>query len=484
MSKYRTTAFKGAILSVGMRWTDRFLGLFSTLILARLLAPADFGLVSMAMIVVGLIDVLLDLGVGSALIQNSSADKQDFDTAWTLRLGQAALAATILVAGAPLAAGYYKDARVVDIMRVIAITVMIGGFENIGVVMFWKGMEFGRDFRFFFSKRVLTTAFTITAALLLKSYWALVLGSLFGRLTGVALSYAFHPYRPALSLVKLRQIWAFSQWNMVMSLVSYLNSRLDKFVIGRRESAAVLGAYSVGDEMASMPTTELLAPLGRVMYPAFVEARSNRTEFMRLVLLAFSVQTLVGIPAGVGVALVAPKAVPVLLGTRWQFAVPFVQVLGFVEVASSLIHSSQYMLLSLGRIRTLAIYFTIQFGLLLSLLVVVFPTAGAMVVAQARLGVAAVGLLVMLVLAGQAVPELRYRSFLRSAWRPVTATLVMAAAVSLTASQFGGSSHFVALLAEVAVGVGTYGIVIALLWGLSGRPEGAETYILRSARLA
>src|SRR5262249_23312837 len=140
-----TTAFRGAILTVGMRWTDRMLGLVSTLVLARLLVPADFGLVAMAMVLVGLLDVLLDLGVSAALIRDLGAGSEDFHTAWTLRLAQATVAALMLVACAPVAADYYDDERIVAILRAIAITVFVGGLENIGTVSFQRNMEFGRD---------------------------------------------------------------------------------------------------------------------------------------------------------------------------------------------------------------------------------------------------------------------------------------------------------------------------------------------------
>ena len=129
-----TTAIRGAFLSVAMRWTDRLLSLLSTVILARLLVPGDFGLVAMAMVAVGFFDVLLDLGVGAALIQHEHAGREEFSTAWTLRLAQCAVTALLLVALAPLVADYYDDPRVVDVLRVAAITVIIGGLENIGTV--------------------------------------------------------------------------------------------------------------------------------------------------------------------------------------------------------------------------------------------------------------------------------------------------------------------------------------------------------------
>ncbi len=201
---HRTTAFRGAFLTVGMRWTDRLLGLVSTLVLARLLVPEDFGLVAMAMVIVGLLDVMLDLGVSAALIQNDRADDEDFHTAWTLRLVQSAVAAVLLVASAPAVSSYYGDPRVVAILQVIAFTVFVGGMENIGTVSFQRNMEFGRDFQFYFLKKLVAVVFTIGAAFALRSYWALVLGSLVSRLTGVGMSYWLSAFRARLSSARFR----------------------------------------------------------------------------------------------------------------------------------------------------------------------------------------------------------------------------------------------------------------------------------------
>src|SRR5262249_32961080 len=159
---------------------------------------ADFGLVAMAMVLVGLLDVLLDLGVSAALIRDLGAGSEDFHTAWTLRLAQATVAALMLVACAPVAADYYDDERIVAILRAIAITVFVGGLENIGTVSFQRNMEFGRAFQFFFLKRVIGVAATITAAIVLRSYWALVIGSLVSRLAGVGVSYWVSGFRPRL----------------------------------------------------------------------------------------------------------------------------------------------------------------------------------------------------------------------------------------------------------------------------------------------
>lgn len=481
-SKHRTSAFVGAIFSVGMRWTDRLIGLVSTLVLARLLAPDDFGLVAMAMVVVGLVDVLLDLGVVAALIQNRDATDDDFNTAWSLRLVQAIAASAIVGFGAPLAAQYYGDPRVVDVMRVIALTLLVGGLENIGIVRFQKDMEFGRDFNFFLARRLIGTVITLSLAFALRSYWALVLGALATRGIGVGLSYVMHGFRPRFSFAKLAALWSFSQWSIVLSTTQYLNNRLDQIAVGRRTNAATLGAYSVGDELASLPTTELLAPLGRVMFPSFVNARHDFEEFRRVVHLSFSIQALVGIPACVGMALVASELVPLLLGEKWHAAIPFVQTLGFVGVVTSLTNSAHYALLALGRVRALSLYNVARFLLFGAALLFAFPRASPASIAELRLIVAALALIGMQVLLRSELPAIRPLAMLRGAWRSAAGAVVMVPIVIGAATLVPDGQTTVVLVVKVVTGVLSYCAACALLWLAAGRPPGAEAYLVEQLR--
>jgi len=407
----------------------------------------------------------------------------DFDTAWTLRIVQVTIVAGIIVAGAPFVADYYRDPRVVGVMQVIAMSVFVGGLENIGIVKFQKDMEFGREFQFFLAKRSIGTVVTIVLAFTLRSYWALVLGTLASRAIGVVLSYVMHEFRPRLSVVRWRQIWDFSQWNIVASVASYGQQRIDQFVIGRRAEASVLGAYSVGGEIAKMPSTELLAPLGRVMFPAFVTIRDNPSELLRIVLLSLSVQALIGIPAGVGLALVAAEAVPLLLGDRWLSAVPFVQVLSIGSVASALSNSSNYLLLSLGKIRTLALYHVGLLVLMAVLLFVGFPELDAEGIAVLRLAVIVLALLVIQGLAGAALAGFGFAAIVIQTWRPLLASLLMSVAVLAAHLVLPRAGPVLLLIAKIGTGVLTYVVTLLVLWKLAGSPDGGETYLVEKFRL-
>lgn len=473
----QTTVFKGALLSVAMRWTDRLVGLISTLILARLLAPEDFGIIAMASLVIGLLGVLLDLGVNVALIQNPQATQAHYDTAWTLRLIQSGITAALIFLGAPLAGDYFDDARVIPVMQALSASIVIAGLENIGVVQFQKRMQFGLDFRFMFAKRITGFVATMVAAWVMQSYWALVVGTFAGRTLGTLISYRMHAMRPRPSLEKIREIFAVSQWMLVRSAGQYLDGSLHKMIVGRRADSAVLGGYTLADEISAMPSTELLAPINRALFPAFVAARDNLTELKRLFLLAQGVQTLVGIPAGIGLAMVASEAVALLLGGKWLPAVPFVQILAIVGAIQAITTSGGYVLITLGRIGVVAAIAWVQIGLFVFGAFVLVPQANPEALAMIRLATVGTGLAVVFWLLMRSLTNLTVRDIARTIARPLLAAAAMAGALHYL-DQALTIGLLPLLITKIVLGAATYAAAIFTFWAAFGRPEGAESYAL------
>lgn len=472
----------GALIMVGMRWTDRLIGFISTMILARLLVPEDFGIIAMASIVVGLADVLMDMGVNISLIQNSKATQEDYNAAWTIRLTESVLGALLVFSLAGPAAEYFNDPRVADVTRVLALSLLLTGCENIGVVNFQKKMEFGREFRFFFIKRMTGFVITIGSALLLHSYWAMVIGALSGRAVGVVLSYVLHPMRPRLSLARVKPMLSFSSWNLLRGIAGYLNENLHRFIVGRRESAGVMGAYSLGCDIAALPSTEILAPLSRVLFPLFAKLQDDLTRLKRVFLLALGIQAMVGVPAGVGLALVAKELVLALLGEKWVAAIPFIQVMGMVNILHAIGSSGGYMLLALGRSRVTAVSAWVMILLFVVLVMTAVPDGGALTIAWVRLAVALSGLLVFIYLIKRELADLRVREILGPVWRPGAATLLMAL-VLLGLPSLDVMPAIAQLLFKVALGASVYTLGVLALWRLAGCPLGAESYLLEKMKL-
>ncbi len=471
------STFGSALITVAMNWFNRLVGIVSIAILARLLAPEDFGIIAMASLVVALAVVLLNFGVHVPLIQRQDAEQAHYDAAWTLRLLQTSISTAILFFLAPLAADYFHDPRVEIVLRFLSFTLLLVGLENIGVVNFQKHMQFGAEFRFRFIRRMTGFVTTLVLAVVLRSYWALVIGMLTERAAGVAFSYWLHPMRPRLGWAKIRDIFHVSQWMLVYGIGRYLRKNLHRILVGRWEPAAIMGAYSIADEVSMMPTNALLAPVNRALFPAFSKAQAAATRLKEMFLLAQGVQTLIAVPAAAGLAIVAEEVVLLLLGPNWQQAVPFVQILALISIAQALTTSGMYVLLSLGRARINALFVWAQVILFGALALTPFIEHRALDVAQLSLFVAALSLWLQFWLLTRSLRQLKIREILAVSIRPLVASTAMAAALFYF-SQLLSLPLVLQFGAKVLLGAIIYCVSMYLLWVIAGRPKGAETYVL------
>jgi O-antigen/teichoic acid export membrane protein len=359
----------GAAWMIGLRLLQRSLGLISTAVLARLLLPADFGLVAMALSVAALVELVTLLGFDLALIRQNNATRAHFDTAWTLGLIFKTIAATSIIFGAPYVAEFYSEPRLTEVMYVYAAIAFISGLENIGVVAFRKELEFSLEFRFQLTKKLLAVGATVALALYFRSYWALVLGSLLSQVIGVGLSYALHSYRPRLCLRAWREMLGFSSWLVFNNFAAYVRGRGADFVIGRFLGPVPLGGYRVASEIALLPTTELYAPVMRAVFPGFSKLVEDKAALRRAYVAAQGAVTAVTLPAAIGVIILAEELVRLLLGPGWEIAIPLIQILG-LSGAAKLFHGNRHSLfMAIGRPYWVGIMETIEVAIMYPLMI-------------------------------------------------------------------------------------------------------------------
>jgi O-antigen/teichoic acid export membrane protein len=258
--------------------------------------------------------------------------------------------------------------------------------------------------------------------------------------------------------------------------------QVDKFLVGRRTDASTMGSYSLADDIAAMPTTELLAPLSRVLFPVFVDSAHDPEKLRAAFCKALGVQTLLALPAGVGLCMLASDVVLLLLGERWQQATPLIQTLALISVFSALTYSSSYLLLALGRVSLQALLAWLRFGMLAFLVVVAFPEVGAQGIAHIRLATTALGFMLFVCLVLHYVESVRLRDFVEHAWRPLLSTGIMALFMSVF-PRFESLALLVQVLLSVAFGAGVYICSILVLWRFSGCGDGGETYLLEQLQM-
>ncbi len=472
----RDRTLRGMGWAVAMRWMSRLVGIVSMVILARLLTPDDYGVIAMCMMVVGLGSVLFEVGVNTWLIQKEDADDLDYDTAWTVRLLQGLAASALIASSIPVVVHYFEEPRVSAALLCLAGVPALQALANIGVVRFQKELDIRRDFQLLLWQRLSAFLVTICAAWILRSYWALVIGTLSSAVVGVALSYAFHPYRPSWSLERVREMAGFSAWMLVRNIGAYGQTRIDQVVVSGELPAHNVGVYNLAAEISELPTAELLTPLGRAMFPAFSLLKGDRQRLARAFQRSFGVIVVLGFPVSVGMAAVAEPLVAVVLGPRWHEVVPLLQVLPFVGFFIAVRYTAATVLTVLGHLRLIALSFWIQIAGFVAAVFLLFDSWTVVDLALVRLVLGAAMsalILVQTLRAGLA----RLTDLASALHRPaLAAALMFGAIVGLRSSL--AAPPFVELGACVLLGVASYGVSLFALWGMSGKPAAAETEIL------
>ncbi|GJL54360.1 MAG: lipopolysaccharide biosynthesis protein [Nitrospirales bacterium] len=470
----------GVVWMMAMRWGVRLIGLLSTVILARLLMPADFGIVAMAMVCVGLINQLLDFGLEFGLIRNPNAERKHYDTTWTIRLLQMGGVSIVLAAAAPVIASLYEEPRVMPILWVIAFGAFVRAWENIGTIDFRKHLQFDRDFKFNVYIKLGGFLVTIGLAFYLRNYWALVLGTLFNHCVAVGVSYVMSPYRPRFSLEAVGEVFSFSQWMLVRGFANYIFGRGDEMIIGKVFGSIGLGYYAMAKNVSSMATAEIVQPASRAFVPGFSQFEKEPSRLASAFTRAISGMAMVVVPAGLGLSCVASEVVPLLLGEKWIESIPLLQLVPVAEVVMALHGLAGSLVIVIGRVKLLAGIAWLRALAMLGCVYLGYQFFGLVGVVYGMIA-SAMFSFVALNSAAISVSELEWGGILRAVVRPVIAGVCMMGVVYWVETLWV-LPVWVLLIAKICVGAVVYVSVIAILWKTFGGADAVETELLTMVR--
>ncbi|WP_337268031.1 oligosaccharide flippase family protein [Oryzifoliimicrobium ureilyticus] len=465
---------RASMWTVAARWAVRGLSLASTIILARLLAPSDFGTLVVAILVAGLLDACSQFGFNELLIQKQTDDEAYYHTAWTLNAIRGLLIFLILVLIAPSAAAFMNEPNATGLIYAVSFISLLDGFGSTKIITIQRDFKFSIYFTLQTAEKVLTFILTIGAAYVLHSYYAFAFGLVAGGIFRLVTSYIVAPMKIRLSFLHFGEVFQFSRWIIASNILLYFSQNWDAAIVGKNLSADQLGLYKVSKDIAIIPAAETMGPLSVALFPAFAHLR-NDIEGMRTLFYRWQSAThYILIPAIVGIALTANELVPVMLGDKWLAATLSIKIVSIAYAVNVFWLWPTPIYSAIGR-PNLALYERVISVLAVLVMVTLgvyyFGLLGASSALIAANIITASAQYVML----RRIMKISIQETFVQNWR---AYVGLAALIVAVQSVAGPQNAVLLLSLKVVIGVLVYAAVCFLLWLLRGRPSGFEALAL------
>ena len=455
-----------------------------TLIVIRLLAPADYGLVAMLSLIFIFLGMLGDMGFGASIVQSPTLEereiRQTFGAALLINLAICAL----LCVGAPAIAAFYDEPRLVEMTRVAAL-----GFVLVGAIPVYSGL-LQREMRFRTSARIeivsgiVGNLATLAFALNGSGPWALILGGLIGNPVRVALLCASATtfYWPSFRFGDTRRLWSFGGSILITRIVWYWSSQADVLIAGKFLGKEALGLYSVAVHLASLPMQRAAGIINGVAFAAFAKIQHDPKAIAHNTRLGVRLMAFVTFPVLWGIGAVAPELVEIAIGPRWSESILPLTLVALTipfRMIGSIVSTT---IMSIGRV-DVAMWTTIAGACIAPPIFFFGARYGIVGLSLAWVVVAPLMFLLNMV---RALPilGLSMRSVFIEMWRPMTVSAVMFVAVESLRQLLPHLAVPVLFALLVGCGVAVYTVGTWLLNRVATIEALALLFPRRFARLA
>jgi lipopolysaccharide exporter len=340
----------------GIPWTivtfgaTKVVGVLTTVVLARLLVPADFGLFALATLGLGLLSIFNGNWLGAAIVVRSDLDERARGTVLTLLILAGAVVAAVLAGLAPLAADLFDAPRLRDILFVVAGVLLFSGINWFYEMVMQRELEFRKRFAAQVARSVTFSTVAITLGVLGAGVWSLVIGQALGHVANGVTLFILAPYRvrPAFESVRARQIVRTSRGFLGQELAEFLEQNADYLAIGRILGASQLGFYSMAYRQAELPHFAIADPVAKVTFPAFAQMRQRGQDIGPAFLTALRLVALLTCPIGVMLSAGAVPFTEAIFGPNWLPMTGSLTLLGLWAIVRPLQVTVGRLLNSLG----------------------------------------------------------------------------------------------------------------------------------------
>lgn len=455
------------------------LGIVTLAVTARLLTPEDFGIVAYFLVALGLLE-MMQRQIAMVLIRLETVTQAHLETVFTVQLLFGLSVAAIFLASRPLVA-------MVGLPQLVQLTPYLAVLSLVIAIRSPLFLIYERDLTFSYAakeetfSRIAYSIAAITLAWIWRDYWAIVYATFVGVAMRSFYTFATAPMVPRLSLARWRDNLSFSSWSMTAQLAQFMSQNMPQLIIGATLGLSDAGLFRLGNRFTSLATSQLFAPLLRVIYPALADVARTTDRKHEAFITMNALVIAVLLPTGIGMALVAEDLLVIGVGSKWIAAAQVIWILAPLKALEALqdnVRSASYVD---GSTRFLFVRSAILLVVVtvLMLIGVNYGFLGALIAA----GACSIASLVTTLIMAKRFGAGGFFHPLLAAWRSFVSCAVMALAVICVgwimepASAQAGSVSV--LLTKIIVGVLIYPATHFALWIAAGRPEGFESAVLR-----
>ncbi|NQZ87205.1 MAG: oligosaccharide flippase family protein [Colwellia sp.] len=343
------------------KFTQRLIGLVSTLILARLLTPEDFGLVAICAIFIAFTTELSQSGNEEYIIQKQELKDSDLHTAWTFSFILRVVFFFLILIMAPTISDYFDKPELQLALSILSLTLIISGLQNPGLILLRRNINYKPIFWLNFSTKFLSFLFVITYAYFERTFWAIIFGDIVRATIASIGSYLVTKNKVGLSLVNIKEQWVYVKWLIPKSLLGFTRSQIDKVILSATLSIEDLGKYHLARSLVDLPGNNFLVPITEPLLAAFAKFKTNKVKLNFNFQVSHLMLSIITFPI-VGLFYFFPSSiVTAILGDKWLEIVPCLPILSFLLVSWAGGRLIQIYCLALGKTRFIFFYNAFSF---------------------------------------------------------------------------------------------------------------------------
>lgn len=299
-----------------------------SIVLARIIVPEDYGTIALVTVFTAILQVFVDSGLGTALIQKKDADDVDFSTVFYFNFVVCLILYMTMFIVAPYIANFYEDLELTQVIRALSLTIVISGVKGIQQAYVSRNMLFKKFFYSTIGGTLFSAVLGIGMAYVGLGIWALVAQQLSNTMIDTMILWITVKWRPkkSFSWKRLRSLLAFGWKLLVSALLDTAYNNLRNLIIGKMYSSADLAFYNQGDKFPKIIVANINASIDSVLLPTMSNMQENRSKVRMMTRRAIKTSTYIMAPLMMGLAFCAEPVIRLILTDKWLPCVPFLQI--------------------------------------------------------------------------------------------------------------------------------------------------------------